>query len=180
LTGSGGGGIISINRNERGISDLGNSDIRQMPHGQRKSPLYTLTNDEIEALKKDIAAINADESVFIFNDKRVRGTSYIPALDIIVVKGNVFPDVNSTHPRDLMSARAVLAHEYYGHRPFGDTKLDIGDWRDEFRASYMAAKNSPGLSDEDRRLLILDAVERANSAGVAITQNDFMRGLLYG
>ena len=155
-------------------------DEREMAHGLRRSPYHVLTDDEIEMLKGEIRAIKADESVFVFNDRRVRGTSYIPALDIIAVKGNVFPDINSDHPRDLLSPRAVLAHEYYGHRPYRDTKMDIGDWCDEFRASYMAAKNSPGLTDEDRRLLILDCVTRAKDAGISINYNNYMRGVIYG
>ena len=153
---------------------------REMAHGLRRSPFHVLTDEEIEALKCDIGAIQADENVFSFNDRRVRGTSYIPALDVIAVKGNVFPDKNSDHPRDLLSPRAVLAHEYYGHRPYRDTKMNIGDWRDEFRASYMAARNSPGLTDDDRRLLVLDSVARAKEAGVSINYNKYMRGVIYG
>ncbi|MDR2558447.1 MAG: hypothetical protein LBC86_02740, partial [Oscillospiraceae bacterium] len=137
------------------VENMNSCNQRDMAHGLRRSPYHILTNEEIEVLKCDIKAIQADESVFVFNDRRVRGTSYIPALDIIAVKGNVFPDESSEHPRDLLSPRAVLAHEYYGHRPYRDTKMCIGDWRDEFRASYMAARNTPGLTDNDRRLLIL-------------------------
>ena len=79
-----------------------------------------------------------------------------------------------------MSVRAVLAHEYYGHRAFRGTNLSQGSWNDEFRASYMAAKTAPGLSKEDRRLLVLDALERAKSAGVSVRYNNFIRGVLYG
>ena len=79
-----------------------------------------------------------------------------------------------------MSSRAVLAHEYYGHRAYRGTKLKPGAWNDEFRASYMAAKNTPNLSDEDRRYLILDALERAKESGITIKYNEFIRGILYG
>jgi hypothetical protein len=61
------------------------------------------------------------------------------------VRGDVFPDNNSNHPRDLMSERAVFAHEYYGHRTYRGTKLKSGVWNDEFRASYkkhLLSKNS--------------------------------------
>lgn len=92
-----------------------------------------------------------------------------------------------------MSVRAVLAHEYYGHRPNRNRYLREDSltsdkernrlaslmWADEFRASYMAAKNAPGLTDEDRRYLIMDAVSRAREAGVSIKYNDFMRRVLY-
>ncbi|MMZ66548.1 hypothetical protein D1872_290540 [compost metagenome] len=79
-----------------------------------------------------------------------------------------------------MSERAVLAHEYYGHRAYSGTRLPPGSWNDEFRASYMAAKNTPNLTDEDRIYLMLDAIERAKEAGVTIKYNDFMRRILYG
>jgi hypothetical protein len=79
-----------------------------------------------------------------------------------------------------MSERAVLAHEYYGHRNYRYTILEKGSWNDEFRASYMAAKNAPNLSDEDRVYLSSDAIERAKEAGVTIAYNDFIRRVLYG
>jgi len=79
-----------------------------------------------------------------------------------------------------MSERAVLAHEYYGHYKYAPSKFEQGDWRDEFRASYMAAKNAPNLTDKDKQYLVLDALERANEAGVKIRYNDFIRRILYG
>ena len=165
--------------------------------GLRKPPSHILSDDEIQRLKDDIHAINADESVFVFNSKVVRGTCYRPQDDKVYVKGNVLSDCNSTHPRDLMSQRAVLAHEYYGHRPYREQylsefeKLDLSkdeyllaiserEWSDEFRASYLAARDSPGLLDEDRRYLILDALERAKEASISIKHNDFIRRILHG
>ncbi|MCL1994668.1 MAG: hypothetical protein FWG63_00510 [Defluviitaleaceae bacterium] len=44
----------------------------------------------------------------------------------------------------------------------------------------MAAKNAPNLSDEDRRYLMLDAIERAREAGVTIRHNEVMRRFVYG
>lgn len=79
-----------------------------------------------------------------------------------------------------MSPRAVLAHEYYGHRANRNTTVEPNSWNDEFRASYMAAKNAPGLSDEDRYYLIQDAIDRASEANVKIRYNQFMKEVLYG
>jgi hypothetical protein len=81
-----------------------------------------------------------------------------------------------------MSSRAVLAHEYYGHRPYRNVinHLPIGSWNDEFRASYMAAKNTPGLTDEDRRYLVIDALERAKESGITIKNNGFIIHIIYG
>ena len=151
---------------------------RNMPYGLRRNPLIILSDNEIEHLKREIRAIEADESVFVFNQGS--HTCYLDELDIVRVRANVFPDKNSLHPRDLMSERAVLAHEYYGHRANSGTNLFHGAWNDEFRASYAAAKNTPNLSDSDRRYLILDALERAKSAGVTISYNDFIRSVLHG
>ena len=146
--------------------------------GLRRSPFNPLTDDEIDHLKSEIAAIGADDSVFLFNVGA--RTSYDDKIDKIFVRGDVFPNHSSTHPRDLMSERAVLAHEYYGHRVYRGTHLDIGAWNDEFRASYMAAKNAPGLTNEDKRFLVLDALERAITAGVGVSNNDLIRRVLYG
>ena len=146
--------------------------------GLRRSPFTTLNNEEIEHLRQEIRAIEADEGVFIFNEGR--RTGYLDNDDIIRVRYDVFPNLNSKHPRDLMSERAVLAHEYYGHRQYRNTLLPPESWNDEFRASYMAAKNAPNLSDEDRRYLILDAIERAKEAGVSIRYNEVMRRFVYG
>jgi len=165
--------------------------------GLRKPPSHILSEDKVQKLKDDIRSISADESVFVFNSVFVRGTCYRPQDDKVYVRGNVLRDSTSTHPRDLMSERAVLAHEYYGHRPYREQylfefeKLDLDEdefllilakreWADEFRASYMAAKNAPGLSDEDRYYLILDALERAKEANIRIKYNDFIRRVLYG
>jgi len=147
--------------------------------GLRKSPHYLLADNEIEMILSDIAAINADAKRFIFN--KGTHTSYSDELDEIMVRGDVLPDaVYSVHPRDMMSARAVLAHEYYGHRPNRGTRLPKGSWNDEFRASYMASRNTPGLSDQDRMFLILDAMERAKDAGITIRWNSYMRRVVYG
>lgn len=154
------------------------NSIRNMANGMRKSATHILTGEEIKNIKEDIKAVKADEKVFRFNSGRYTG--YNDDGDFINIKGDVLPDSNSKHPRDIMSTRAVIAHEYYGHRANRGTKLPKGSWNDEFRASYMAAKNCPNLSDEDRYYLILDALERAKESGVSIKYNDFIRRVLYG
>jgi len=40
--------------------------------------------------------------------------------------------------------------------------------------------NAPNISDEDRKYLIMDAVDRAKESGVSIRYNEFMRKCLYG
>jgi hypothetical protein len=146
--------------------------------GLRRSPLNVLSEADIKFLLSEIAALNADASAFRFNQGH--RTGYIDSKDIIDVMGDIFSDENSIHPRDLMSAGAVLAHEYYGHRANRGTSLLPNSWNDEFRASYMAAKNAPNLSVMDKLYLTMDAIERAKEVGVTILYNDFIRRCLYG
>jgi len=162
------------------MQNLSIPDPRGLAVGVRKSPYHILTNSEIDVLIKDAEAIKADISVFKFNEGQ--HTSYSDIFDEVRIRGDVLPNLDSIHPRDLMSSRAVLAHEYYGHRPYrnAEDQLPIGSWNDEFRASYMAAKNAPGLSDDDRRYLVLDALDRAKTAGVSIKHNSFIRRVLHG
>lgn len=110
-----GSGEVLIPEEESGIIEESRGiSSRHMANGGRKSSLHTLTHSEIESLREDIRTIGADESVFVFNSGGI--TSYDDDFDVIFVRGDVLPDPESTHPRDKMSSRAVLAHEYYGHR----------------------------------------------------------------
>lgn len=159
--------------------DSGIMNKRNMANGYRRSYLNSLNDEEKEHLISEINIIEADISDFEFGDKLK--TAYSDDLDLIIIGSDVFPSNDgSLHPRDLMSERAVLAHEYYGHKAHKGTSLKPGSWNDEFRASYMAAKNCPNLSDEDRRYLILDALERAREKGITIKNNKFIREVLYG
>ncbi len=186
-------GIIEAER-QRGIVNMHSVEGLHTSAGNRRSPRYELTEYEIENITTEIVAIDANPDDFVFNSRVARGTCFMPSDGKVHIRGNIFPDESSTHPRDRMSVRAVLAHEYYGHRPYreqyiredNDTSPDAinrimaRQWADEFRASYMAAKNTPNLSDEDRFLLIRDALSRAEDAGVSIKYNDFIRRILYG
>lgn len=174
--------IQAQNLQFRGLTSRSERDIiitRDMANGLRRSALFPLTDEEKSHLMDEIKAIGADPSVFVFRDGI--GSGYSDERDTVFLSANIFPsNDNSMHPRDRMSERAAIAHEYYGHRANRNTKLEQGVWNDEFRASYMAAKNCPNLSDEDRYYLILDALERAKEAGVSIRYNDFIRSVLYG
>ena len=157
-------------------------DIRDMHNrsasGLRRSPHIELTVDDIEHLKQEIREINADENTFRFNVGR--RTCFSDDEGIIYVKGDVFPDLDSIHPRDMMSERAVLAHEYYGHYKFSPSRFKVSDWRDEFRASYIAAISTPNLSADDRRYLVLDAYERAREHGRYYEYSRKAREIIYG
>lgn len=191
---SGGSGIIKAGSNKGAEQKMISVTEKQFAAGNRRSPFYQLTDAEIYIIKSEITAIEADVDDFVFNSSIVRGTCFLPSDGKIHIKGNIFPDEYSDHPRDRLTIRAVLAHEYYGHRPYRNQylvedsltdsdsleRIFANAWADEFRASYMAAKNAPNLSQEERAMLILDALSRAEEAGVAIKYNDFIRRVLYG
>lgn len=163
---------------------------KYMSNGWRTPGTKILTDKEIEFIKHEIKAIDADLSVFIFNDENHINTCYNDREDKIYIRGDVLPDTRfaSNITRDLMSVRAVIAHEYYGHRPHRQEYLEefekgirkIPVWKDESRASYEAAKNCPNLSDIDRYHLIQDSIDRCIEAHQAIEMDDFMRNILYG
>lgn len=171
---------------------------RNMSNGMRDLSRTLLTDEEIEFVKSEIRRIGADERVFAFNVPTYinKSTCYNYYDDIVYVTRNVFPDVQygSVHPRDLMSVGAVLAHEYYGHRPnrqeyIQDREISIGLgeafhttplWQDECRASTNAAKLAPNLTNQDKSYLIMDAVYRAQEKGQLIQIDDFMKEVLYG
>ena len=60
------------------------------------------------------------------------------------------------------------------------SQFRIGDWRDEFRASYSAAIYAPGLTELERRMLMLDAYDRAKEAGVTVKYNQKAGRIIYG
>lgn len=169
-------------------------DDKTLASGMRNTAGTLLTNEEIAFVKSEIRRIEADERVFVFNDEEhlKKSTCYNITQDVIYITRNVFPDekYGSTHPRDIMSVAAVLAHEYYGHRAYRDEYLsDIqkGDgyssvpyWQDECRASITAAKKAPNLTRQERVNLITDAIFRAKEFGQLIELDDFMKEVLYG
>ena len=174
------------------LYSISNFENKDMANGMRDMSRTPLTDTEIEFVKAKIHEIEADESVFVFNDVAhiSKSTCYSTKDDKIYVTRNVFPDdkFGSTHPRDLMSVKAVLAHEYYGHRTFREEYLkDINcgeittpEWKDECRASITAAKITPNLSDLDKSYLVLDAIYRAKEYGHLIEMDGFMKEVVYG
>ena len=100
---------------------------KDMANGMRDTSKTPLSESEINYVKSEIQRIGADLSVFVFNDEEhlSSSTCYNFVEDKIYVTRNVFPDekYGSTHPRDLMSVGAVLAHEYFGHRPYREEYL---------------------------------------------------------
>lgn len=167
---------------------------KDMANGRRNNSGTELTEEEISLVKKEIQRIEADESLFVFNDPgHIKdSTCYNFDEDVVYVTKNVLPDEKypSSHPRDTMSIGAVLSHEYYGHRTYrkeylddwkkGNTYHSIPLWQDECRASLTAAQIAPGLTDIDRRDLVLDAVYRAEEYGQRLEMTDFIKEAIYG
>ena len=151
---------------------------RGMANGERMSVNHFLTEPEIQYITGEAEAIGIPKNKLRFNaGKR---TSYIEELDIIAIRGDILPDEESTIARDKMSVRAVLAHEYYGHRPNVPSEYKPDDWRDEFRASYDAAVNAPNLTDEDRANLMVEAYDRAREANNEKEYDETARRIIYG
>lgn len=183
----------SISENKNDMMKLIAVD-KGMANGMRDMSKTPLTDDEIKIVKAAIKKIEADETKFVFNDEDyiTKSTCYNYVEDLVYVTRNVFPETKygSTHPRDIMSVAAVLAHEYYGHRAYRDEYLADEEkndgshttpiWEDECRASITAAKTAPNLTQMDRANLIQDAVFRAREYGQLIEMDDYMKEVVYG
>jgi len=146
-------------------------------NGLRQSPLTILDDAQIGSLTDEFVRLGGDPSKLRFNTGRQTG--YIDQLDVFNIRGDVLPLDGAIHPRSSMSTRSVLGHEL-GHQRYSGTRVPIGAWNDEFRASYWAARNAPGLSQVERADLIRDAMLRASEANVAIKPNVHMKRILYG
>jgi hypothetical protein len=168
-------GVIAPKANEGRLEELKNTE--RFAGGLRRPASYQLSQEEIEHLTQEFIKIGGDPKALRFN--KGTQTDYVDKSDKINVRGDVMPLEDANHPRSTMTTRAVLAHER-GHQDHRDTKVPVGDWNDEFRASYWAAKNVPNLTLEERASLIQDAILRAQEAGVPIRNNAFMNKILYG
>lgn len=161
-----------------GIIKARNFTPRNMSNGGRTSRYHKLTEAEIDSVLKDAETLGIPKNLLRFNQGDQ--TSFNEKDGVISIRGDVLPDLQSHLLRDNLSQRAVLAHEYYGHYMSHPSKFRIGDWRDEFMASYKAAINAPNLTDKERRMLMLDAFDRAKEAGVTVKYNKKARELIYG
>lgn len=151
---------------------------REMANGLRKPATHILTNAEIEKILEEAESIEIPVKILSFNSGT--RTGFREDIMTINIRGDILPDMTSKRPRDRMSSRAVLAHEYYGHYLNHPSEYKIGDWRDEFRASYDAADRTPNLTDEERALLMLDAYDRAKEALQMIEYDEKARRIIYG
>lgn len=158
--------------------DRGIINTRGLAMSLRKPKSYILTDEEIQSVRFDAKEIGIDESMLRFN--KGYQTGFSDERVCINIRGDILPDPDGISARDRMSQRAVLAHEYYGHFMNHPSEYEIGDWRDEFRASYDAAVKTPNLSDIERRDLMIDAYDRAKEAGAFNGYDETARRIIYG
>ncbi len=161
------------NSNTRGIIN-----DRGMSMGLRRPASHILTAEEIADIKIDAKDLGIDETILRINEGT--RTGFVDYKQVINIRGDILPDVESTVARDRMSQKAVLAHEYYGHYLNHPSEYEFDDWRDEFRASYDAAVKAPNLSDADRAYLMIDAYDRAREAGEILDYDETARRIIYG
>ena len=152
---------------------------RDMANGNRRSIFIEMTEEDKVVVTKAATEIKVPLGMIEF--RQGQRTCYSDDRNKVFIGSDIFPsDDNSSHNRDTMSVKAVLAHEYYGHHHFKKTKLKDGDPRDEIRASYYAAVHAPGLSAFERQQLMRDALDRASDAGIKLNYTKQVRELLYG
>ena len=85
--------------------------------GSRMPAYNSVEGADRDFVVSEAVSIGIGPNHLRFNSSGVKGTSYDPTDDVIDIKGDIFPRLTEAHPRARMSVRAVLAHEFYGHRP---------------------------------------------------------------
>lgn len=153
-------------------------DSRGLALSLRKPKTHILSEDEIRSVLEDAKALGIDEKLLRFN--KGSKTGFSDERGCINIRGDILPDPDGISARDGMSQRAVLAHEYYGHLLNHPSEYEMGDWRDEFRASYDAAIKAPNLTAEERRDLMIDAYDRLKEAGAFKGYDEIARRIIYG
>ena len=90
----------------------------------------------------------------------------------VYVGSNVLPDNdNPDNMTDVLTVACVLAHEYYGHRSMRDKYINETEDSsmtslDEFNVSFLAYKNAPNLTEEERMMLLEHAYEIAKDGNL--------------
>lgn len=150
----------------------------KMANGPRCAPKRHVSEAEELRIRKDADDLKIPQDVLKFNTGIQ--TSFDDDHGWINIRGDIFPADYAQNPESILNERCALAHEYYGHMKHSPSRFDIGDWRDEFEASYSAAINTPNLTDDERRMLMIDAFDRAKDAGVPVKMNEKARRIIYG
>lgn len=151
--------------------------VRGMANGPRRGSRTIVTDQEQQLIRSFADELKIPQDLLSFNTGPY--TSYDDATNRINVRGDVFPSEFAENPDSILSARCALAHEYYGHY-LHHSQFSVGDWRDEFQASYRASLDAPSLSQNERILLMVDAFERARVAGASVELNSIARRVIYG
>ena len=173
-----------------GVAGVGNSAldgvagdeaiaVRGIGSPARADRTHILTPDEIAHVTNEWQALGGDPDVLQFN-RQGQNTGYAEQIGKVFINGDVFPTTSeSLHPTATLSVRETLAHEM-GHMAYPGTDVSYGAWNDEFRASYWASKNVPGLTLDEQRNLVIDAWQRAQDAGQSVQMNSYIRQMIYG
>ena len=85
----------------------------------------------------------------------------------MVIGTDAYPSVNGITANDKISLNGCMAHEIVGHHEAwlkGTTQSN--GLLEEIQASVRASKFGVGLSEDERNILMQDALDRTNKAGL--------------
>ena len=95
----------------------------------------------------------------VFSDNMFTG--YMPTGDRLYIGTDVYPCGNTEKADYTISHRGTLAHELIGHRnAYLLGKSQTREYLEEAQASLRASRLASGLSDEERKILMQNAIER--------------------
>ena len=124
-----------------------------------------LTRMQIEENKSYAIMLGMPKEKIRYGDHY--NTAYGSEFDMLYIGTDVYPTkLNIKSANSLISNKGAIAHEIVGHRePFLKGLEQENGVLDEIQASIRAARFAPGLTENERYILIRDAVERARNNG---------------
>ena len=127
-----------------------------------------LTSSQIEECRQIAIEYGMPPERIVFVEDMYTG--YMPLGDRLYISTDVYPCGNTKKANYMISHRGTLAHELIGHRnAYLSGKSQTEDYLEEAQASIRASRLAKGLSDEERKVLLQDAIERLPD-GVTLEQ----------
>lgn len=143
-----------------------NTNIKKINTGglRNEIPLTTKQLEDVKNYAKQLGIL----------DEQIRygehyNTSYGSIFDMLYIGTDVYPATNSKLANGRVTYKGAIAHEIVGHR-----EACLKGWEqedlvlDEIQASIRAARFAPDLLQEERIILLRDALERAKSNNISL------------
>ena len=147
------------------LENSGNGAIMKVNTGGRRNE-EPLTEEQIKETIDYAVELGMDKERIRYGDGYF--TAYGSNFDTLLIGTDAYPSANGKTANERLSNKAAIAHELVGHREAvkrGSNLKLTDELLDEVQASIRAARFAPGLSTQEREMLLRDAIERLRKDG---------------